>query len=93
MINVFQPRSDNLPAAIGGVAEQWFESLETMKTAFSTAEATHARADIENLPRSPGTSPDWLTSTSSSSRQVDAELRADMPIEHLTKETSCLTIC
>lgn len=49
VINVFQPRSDDMPAAIGGVAEQWFESLETMKTAFSTAEAKHARADIENF--------------------------------------------
>jgi uncharacterized protein (TIGR02118 family) len=49
VINVFQPRSDDMSAAIGGVAEQWFESLETMKTAFSTADAKHARADIENF--------------------------------------------
>jgi uncharacterized protein (TIGR02118 family) len=49
VINIFQPRSDETSAAIGGVAEQWFESLETMKAAFSMADAKHARADIANF--------------------------------------------
>jgi len=49
VINVFQLRSDETSAAIGGVAEQWFESLEAMKATFSTAEARHARADIANF--------------------------------------------
>ena len=53
VINVFPPRSDDMSAAIGGIAEQWFESLETMKTAFSTADAKHARADIENFAEAP----------------------------------------
>ena len=46
VINIFSPRADGTSAAIGGVAEQWFESLDTMKVAFATAEARNARADI-----------------------------------------------
>ena len=46
VINIFQPRSDGTSAAIGGVAEQWFESPAAMKAAFGTAEARHAHADI-----------------------------------------------
>ena len=47
VINLFQPRADG--PAIGGVAEQWFESLDTMRTAFGTAEAKSARDDIQNF--------------------------------------------
>ena len=49
VINVFRPRSDASSPAIGGVAEQWFASAETMRTAFGTAAAERARADISNF--------------------------------------------
>lgn len=49
VINVFRPRSDGTSAAIGGVAEQWFESPAAMKAAFRTAEARHAQADIAHF--------------------------------------------
>jgi len=49
VINVFRPRSDASSPAIGGVAEQWFASPETMRAAFGTAAAERARADIANF--------------------------------------------
>jgi uncharacterized protein (TIGR02118 family) len=49
VINVFRPRSDGTSPAIGGVAEQWFASAETMRAAFGTAAAERARADIANF--------------------------------------------
>ena len=49
VINVFRPRSDGTSPAIGGVAEQWFASAETMRAAFGTAAAKRARADISNF--------------------------------------------
>lgn len=49
VINVFRPRSDATSRAIGGVAEQWFSSVETMRAAFGTAAAERARADISNF--------------------------------------------
>ena len=49
VINVFRARSDATAPAIGGVAEQWFASTETMRAAFGTAAAQRARADIANF--------------------------------------------
>lgn len=49
VINVFQTRSDGTSAAIGGVAEQWFESPAALKAAFGTTEAKHAHADIAHF--------------------------------------------
>ena len=49
VINVFRPRSDATSPEIGGVAEQWFASAETMRAAFGTAAAQRARADIANF--------------------------------------------
>lgn len=49
VINVFRPRSDATALAIGGVAEQWFASAESMRAAFGTAAAQRARADIANF--------------------------------------------
>ena len=49
VINVSRPRSDGTAAAIGGVAELWFESLEAMKTALGTSDAEDARADIQKF--------------------------------------------
>ena len=49
VINVFRPKSGAPPPAIGGVAEQWFASTETMRAAFGTSAAERARADIANF--------------------------------------------
>ena len=49
VINILQPRSDGTSAAIGGVAELCFESLDAMKTALRTADAENAREDIRNF--------------------------------------------
>ena len=49
VINVFRPRSEAASLGIGGVAEQWFASTEAMRTAFGTAAAQRARADIANF--------------------------------------------
>lgn len=48
VINVSRPRYDGTSADIGGIAEFWFESLKVMKPALGTAEAKHARIDIQN---------------------------------------------
>jgi hypothetical protein len=53
VINVFRPRFDTRPTAIGGVAEQWFASAEAMRTAFLTPAAERARADIADCSEAP----------------------------------------
>ena len=48
VINVSRLRPDGTSAGIA-VAEQWFESLDAMKTALGTAEAKNALDDIQKF--------------------------------------------